>query len=461
MRILFPTAELAPLARVGGLAEATAGLLKMLRMQGAEVTPVLPDYGNIELTDEESFDLDVPSWCGPVRARCGRAGDTGEVILIDAAGLARPHPYVDPNTGDGWPDNDARFFTFSAAIAALAGVLKPDVLHLNDWHTAASIGFMADPPPTVLTIHTLGYQGVCDANWLQRIPFDPWRFSWYDVANPLVGAIRSVDKIIAVSPNYAREMLTQEQGMGMHLELERRGDALVGIRNGIDTSIWNPETDPHVAHPYTAADVEEGSKIAKAALLEEAGWDDDGSLILGVVSRLVDQKGIDLVAGLVPYLETIPAKLLLLGSGLQHIADEIRAAADERPDLVWAVTDRFDEPLAHRIFAGADLFLMPSRFEPCGLAQMQAMAYGTVPVATRVGGLVDTIIDTDENRDDGTGFLTITTDLPGLVDAVHRAARSYRLAARRKAMRKRGMSIDWSWDEPARAHLELYHELAD
>ncbi|MEZ5341526.1 MAG: glycosyltransferase, partial [Acidimicrobiales bacterium] len=206
-------------------------------------------------------------------------------------------------------------------------------------------------------------------------------------------------------------------------------------------------------------DAEEGSSRAKAALLADAGWDDDGSLLLGVVSRLVDQKGIDFITGLVPYLATIPARLVLLGSGLPHIVDDVRTAADRHPDRVWAITDRFDEPLAHRIFAGSDLFLMPSRFEPCGLAQMQALAYGTPTVATSVGGLVDTIVDIDIDRDNGTGTLTRTNDLAGFVDAVHRAARAYRLASRRKAMRRRAMNTDWSWHGPAQKHLALYEAL--
>ena len=193
--ILFATAELAPLARVGGLAEAAAGLVAGLRRAGTTVIPVIPDYGGITLTNETRIDLDVASWAGPAVARRGEAAEVGQVVLVDLPGLARPHPYVDPATGDAWLDNDHRFVAFSAAVAAVSNELEPDVLHLNDWHTSATLGFLADPPPTVLTIHTLGVQGLCDAGRLQHLPYGPRRFAWYDVMNPLVGAIRSADVI--------------------------------------------------------------------------------------------------------------------------------------------------------------------------------------------------------------------------------------------------------------------------
>ncbi len=466
--VLFAAAELAPLARVGGMAEAASGLVRALRDLGTDVLPVLPDYGTadgpIALSDEVSIELSMPDWAGPTRARRGTPeGVDNEVIFVDAPGLARPHPYVDPTTGMGWPDNDYRFFVFSAAIAELTRLLKPNVLHLNDWHTAAALGFLSadETPSTVLTIHTLGYQGVCSAEWLQRIPHESWRFAWYDVANPLVGAIRSADRIIAVSPNYAREILTEADGMGMHDELARRGDALVGIRNGIDASVWTPVDNPHLAVPYGVKDRESGKAAARAALVKQAGWDDDGSLLITVVSRLVDQKGIDLAMALAPYLASVPARIFVLGSGQANIAELVRETADANPDRIFAVTDRYDEPLAHRLFAGGDVFMMPSRFEPCGLAQMQSMAFGTPAIATPVGGLVDTIIDVDAEPKMGTGFLAQSNDVAGLVDAVHRAARTMRAARTRKAIQKRGMTHDWSWVRPAQHHLDLYAEISN
>lgn len=465
MRVLFATAEFTPLARVGGLALATAGLVNALRRSGVDVTIVLPDYGDVDLVDETSWELRLPTMTGPTRARRGTAvaadGTTvDDVILVDRPGFARPHPYVEPGTGQGWPDNDERFMAFSAAVAALAVELAPDVLHLNDWHTSAAVGFSAALPPTVLTIHTLGYQGVCDGGWLQAIPHESWRFAWYDSANPLLGAIRSVDRIVAVSPNYAREILTPEQGMGLHEELSRRADDIVGIRNGIDVVDWNPRADAHLPTTYGSDDFEDGRAAARTALLATCGWEPvTTDRLLGVVTRLVDQKGIDTIIGLAPYLEHLPARLVLLGSGQAELVELVEAAAATQPNRIFAVTDRYDEPLSHLLFAGADLFLMPSRFEPCGLAQMQAMAYGTTPVATPVGGLVDTITDVDDDPRSGTGILARTNDLAGFVDAVHRGLRAHKVAARRRAMQRRAMSIDWSWDEPARQQIEVYRSI--
>ncbi len=467
-RVLFATAELSPMVAVGGLALATSGLVKELSAQGSDVTVVLPDYGPLirDFEEETSWALDVPDWCGPTRARRGSSPSFAKVILVSRSGLERPHPYVDPSSGNGWPDNTERFFAFSAAIAALCGTienggLEPDVLHLNDWHTAASVGFMAEPPPTVLTIHTLGYQGVADAWWMSRIPHRSWLFSWYDVANPLAAAIRTVDRIVAVSPNYVQEILTPEAGMGMHEELAAKGDALIGILNGIDTSVWNPASDTMLPQTYSLKTVRKGKQAAREALLSRFGWEDGGETLIGVVSRLVDQKGIDTLVQAVPYLAGLNARVVMLGSGLQELTDIVRDAVATHPNQIAAELDAYDEPLSHLIFAGSDLFCMPSRFEPCGLAQMQAMAYGTPTIATAVGGLVDTITDADADLTNGNGFLTVTNDLPGLVDALHRATRAFGSDKRFNGIRKRGMQTDWSWKLPARTHRDLYEELAN
>ena len=468
--VLFASAELAPLVMVGGLALAASGLVKELISQEVDITVVLPDYGDAVLSssgfeEANSWGLDVPGWCGPMRARRGSAPGFPDIILIDRPGMARPHPYVDPVSGDAWPDNADRFFSFSAAIAALcapvdSGGIAPDVLHLNDWHTAATVGFSASLPPTVLTIHTLGYQGVCDAWWMGRIPHQSWMFSWYDVANPLAAAIRSVERIVAVSPNYAAEILTTEAGMGMDYELRQRGDALIGIRNGIDATVWSPQTDPMIPRKYKFKSRVRGKGEARAKMLERSGWSETGAAVIGVVSRLVDQKGIDTLMGVVPYLASMNARMVLLGSGLPGLTELVRSVAGEYPDVLAAELDAFDEPFAHLIFAGSDLFCMPSRFEPCGLAQMQAMAYGTPTVATAVGGLVDTIVDADRDLAGGTGFLTTTNDLPGLVDALHRAVRAWTSDQQFVGIVERGMNADWSWTGPAAQHVEIYHDLS-
>ncbi len=458
MRILFAAAECAPMVRVGGLAEAASGLVAELRTQH-DVTVVLPDYGFIDFVEESSVELDVPDWAAPARARFGTAPDFGSVVLVDRVGMARPHPYVDPATGNAWPDNDHRFIGFSAALADLIRREQPDVVHLNDWHTAATLGFLAERPPTVLTIHTLGYQGVTDGSWLARIPVEPWRFAWYDVANMLVGAVRTADRIIAVSPNYAREIVQPEHGMAFDHELAERGSDLVGILNGIDDAQWSPKSDSLIPTTFGAAKVAGGKADAKAELVARFGWDDNDAPLIGVVSRLVDQKGIDLLAAAAPFLDGIGANLVVLGAGTPELNDAVRWMATEFPGRVQAVVGTYDVELAHLIFAGADLMAIPSRFEPCGLAQMQAMNYGTIPVASAVGGLVDTISDIDADPDGGTGVLLSEVSVAGLVDGFHRGVRAWSQKSTRRAMQRRGMKADWSWTGPAKRHVALYQDL--
>ncbi len=456
--VLFAAAELAPLARVGGLAEAASGLARQLRADGVELDVVVPDYSDLPLADETVEEIPVPEWAGGVaRVRRGVHDAVGPIALVATAGTAKPHPYVDTN-GVGWPDNDVRFFGFSAAVAEIAARTSPGVVHLNDWHTAATLGFIGDRRPSVLTIHTLGHQGWASPQWLDRLPHHSHAYAWYDSCNPLAGAIRLADRIIAVSPNYAREIVTQEFGSGLHDELAARGDALVGIRNGIDVTQWSPATDPHLAKRYTAATVARNKPANRRALLDRVGLADEHGPVFGAVTRLVDQKGIDLLLETVWFLERLGAKLVVLGSGDAGLVDGMRWAATTFPDRV-AFVDGYDAELAHQIFGGADLFVMPSRFEPCGLAQMQAMAYGTVPVVTDLGGLHDTVVDADADPDAGTGILAPWPTGAALTDALHRGAALWRDRTRRARARDNGMAIDWSWAGPAAQHRELYRTL--
>ncbi len=444
MKVLVATAELAPVARVGGLAEAVSGLVRALRKLGVDVEVVLPDYGDITLERQSETDIETPPWAGETRIRRGHHADAGDLTLVQTPGMARPHPYVD-DTGEGWPDNDYRFMAFSAVVAALTEQSRPDVLHLNDWHSAATLGMLADRPPTVLTIHTLGYQGIASRDWLEHLPVETHRFGWHEGTNPLAGAIELADRVIAVSPNYAREILTVEAGMGLHDRLAAIGDRLVGIRNGIDADTWNPATDPHIAARFDASDLS-GRTRCRDDLIQRAGWTDERTPIVAAVTRLVDQKGVDILADAAPYLEHFPARLAILGAGDAALAATLHGLAADHPDQIF-FTEGYDEAMAHALFAGSDLFAMPSRFEPCGLAQMQAMTYGSIPVVTDVGGLHDTVIDADRHKG-GTGFVT-DVSVAGLVDGLHRGARSLRHAQRRRGIQTRGMNSDWSWDGPA------------
>ena len=453
MKVVFATAEAAPIARVGGLAEAAAGLIRSLRATtDVELTVVMPDYGDVVLDGESTSGLTVPEWVGDATVRTGVAPELGAVHLVNVPGMARPHPYVDAS-GEGWSDNHQRFFGFSAAVASLTEQVSPDVLHLNDWHTAMTLAWT--DVPSVYTIHTLGYQGHGDIGWLRAIDTDRGTaFDRHGELNPAAGAIRLADRVIAVSPNYAEEILDPARGAGLHTLLAGRGADLVGIRNGIDTSLWDPSTDPHITGSYGHGSLADKA-VNKDALLSRVGWEDDGGPLIGVVTRLVEQKGVDLLLGLVPYLERMGARLVVLGSGEERLSLWARELAQQY-SAFFTFVDGYDLALAHEIFAGADLFCMPSRFEPCGLAQMQAMAYGTIPVVTPVGGLVDTVTDIDAEPKTGTGVVALTIDGLGMLDALHRGVALWKNKRKRTSVQKRGMKIDWSWDQPTQQHLDVY-----
>ncbi|HUV19901.1 MAG TPA: glycogen/starch synthase [Ilumatobacteraceae bacterium] len=455
MRVVFATAELSPVATVGGLAAAAAGLVAELRRLGVEVDLVMPDYGDITLVDETTMRLDVPGWVGAARVRAGRHPVAGRLHLVAVPGMARSHPYLQAN-GQGWPDNDRRFFRFARAVAALVEHDPPDVLHLNDWHTGAVLAALDDPPPNVLSIHNLAYQGTTGASWLELIGPRASHYEWWGGTNPLSGAIALADRIVAVSPHHATEIVTPEGGFGLDEALRQRADDLVGILNGIDTGVWDPAADPLIAAPFTASSLEARS-TNRAALRERVGFPDDGVVLGVVVTRLTHQKGIDLLVPLIPLLAQIPMRLAILGSGDAGLAAHLHALAADHSDSL-AFVEGYDETLSHQMFAGGDLYLMPSRFEPCGLTQMQAMRYGAIPVVTAVGGLVDTVADADLHRG-GTGFVAGRTSSEDLLAALFRAERRMRDKRRRVAIQKRIMAIDWSWSEPAREYVALYRAL--
>lgn len=459
MKILFATAELRPLVSAGGLGEAAAGLTTALREAGHDVITALPAYQHWELPDELEFALRVPDWAAPASVRVGEHPVAGRLALIEVADIERPDPYVDEH-GQGWEDNDVRFARFSRAVAAFAAIEGPDIVHVNDWHTAMTPAFLHDKFPTVLTIHNLAHQGWATNEWLHQMPRHRDQYVRGDGVNMLAGAIRTANRVVAVSPNYAREIVEPADGFELDDLLRSRGDHLVGILNGIDVRQWNPETDEHLTG-FGLENFGVGRLAAKAAardkLLSHAGWADTGEPLIAMVTRLVDQKGVDLALEAARYLGGIGARLMILGSGAKNLAEAAHAAAAADPDRIW-FHEGYDVPLSHLMFAGSDMLLMPSRFEPCGLAQMQAMAYGTIPVVTPVGGLVDTVIDADR-YDDGTGFVADGVDPTALVDALHRAARAWHQAERREAIQTRGMSLDWSWNDPAAKFISLYEQV--
>lgn len=458
-RVLFATAELDPIVKVGGLGEACAGLVRALPYHAVDVDVVLPDYGDYELTGEERIDLDVPPWAAPAIARRGYLeGVASPVTLIDVPGIRRPHPYVDPTTGQDWPDNQYRFFAFCAAVTAVIRQDNPDVVHLNDWHTAAVAGMCGPAWPYVLTIHNLAFQGQCDRLWLDRLGVRSMPYLHRGEVNPLAGAVRLADRVVAVSPSYATEVCQPEFGAGLEDLMQAKGSALVGIRNGIDIDVWDPLEDLLLPAPFHRDDLD-GKTICRKELLRMTPFETEvDEPVVGLVARFVHQKGIDIALAAAPYLSRIPARLVLVGEGDPELQRQADAMAARFPDRVWNAGCYNDE-LAHQVIAGSDMLLMPSRFEPCGLTQMQAMNCGTIPVVSGVGGLRDTVVDADVDTGGGRGFVADEASPVAIVDALHRATRTWRNKRRRSAIQRRGMAVDWSWGAPAAAYARIYQEV--
>ena len=455
--MLFATAEIEPIVSTGGLGAASFGLVNALRRAGVEVTIVLPGYGNYPLDDETVMPLVVPGWVGSARARLGTHDAVGALALIEAPSLERPHPYVDPHTAQGWPDNDHRFFAWSAGVAALAHELRPDVVHVNDWHAAATLSYLDESFASVLSIHNLAHQGWGDRGWLDALGGRSGAYYERGAVNALAGAIRLADRIVAVSPTYADEIRTFEGGMGLDGLLCERGEAVSGILNGIDTDDWNPATDPALVANFSADDLEQRPRN-QATLLEEMGLDARPGPLVVSVSRFDAQKGIDLIPAVSHLLAGTPARFAFLGSGDRSTEASLASVAAWNPGRI-AFRQGYDAALAHRLFASGDFAIVPSRFEPCGLTQMQAMRYGAVPIVSNVGGLHDTVIDVDADGRNGVGIVLREVSGAGIVDGVHRAARLFGRPASYRKTQARGLTRDWSWDGPAVQYHGLYERL--
>jgi len=456
---MFATAELSPLCRVGGLADASAGLVAAMRRHGVDVEVVIPDHGGSPgLVVDFEEPLDVPDWAGPAIVRYGTVPGFGKVIAVRAAATSDVHPYNDPSTGLGWVDNDLRYLAFSAAVAALAVRRQPDVVHLNDWHTAAAVAWIPERMPVVLTVHNLTYQGECSREWLDRLGPRWDEFAHNETCNPLAGGIALADRVVAVSPSYAADTRRPGRGDGLDDLLRSRGHHYSGIRNGIDVQCWDPATDRHLPAKFSWSDLS-GKDVCRSALLRRAGLPDiPGEPVVGMVCRFVDQKGIDTALSVASQLRGMPARLVLMGRGEAGLEAAAVAAWVAEP-LRVAYLRESSEALAHLVIAGSDLLLVPSRFEPCGLTPMEAMRCGTIPVVTPVGGLRDSVIDASGNETHGNGFIAPAADAVGVSLALSRAIRAWSSPDRRADIRRSGMTADWSWRTPARSYLDLYDEV--
>src|SRR5690348_10600497 len=442
MRVLFATPECAPLTKTGGLGDVSAALPAALRALGHDVRIVLPGYppvlaGLANAREVARLEL--------LDAQC-RLLEAGDFLALDCPALYQRDggPYQDA-AGLDWPDNPRRFAALSRVAALLAGgasplAWRPQVLHCNDWPCGLApvyLSFESSRAAAVMTVHNLSFQGVFDASWMRPLALPAATFSiegveFYGKLSFLKGGLAYADAITTVSPTYAREIQTEELGCGLDGLLRARRDVLSGIVNGIDTETWDPQRDARIAQRYGPYSLERKSSN-KEALQRRLGLAvDPGLPLAGAVCRFTHQKGIDLIAAAADELVGLPVQLALLGNGERHYEAELRAIAERHPGSA-AVAVGFDEDLAHLIEAGADFFLMPSRFEPCGLNQMYSQRYGTPPVARATGGLLDTVGDGE------TGFLFEAAHSAELAAAVQRTLASWRDARRWRDIQRRGM----------------------
>jgi len=475
VELLFVASEVAPWSKTGGLGDVAAALPRALAARGHAVTVVSPRYGSIDpraagFTRKEGV-LRIRGEATAAWVRRGRP----TFWLVEHERLFGSRRGIYGEGGRDFADNAERFTFLSRAALALPGAtgMRPRIVHANDWQTGL-VPFLlrrehAEDPHlagarTVFTIHNLAYQGVFPKDVVPHLglPWDVFRFEameFYDQLSFVKAGLVFADALTTVSPTYAREIRTHQSGGGLDALLRERAVDLHGILNGIDVAEWDPATDRHLPARFSARALA-GKARCKAALQREAGLPVRPEVpLIAMISRLAEQKGIDLLVAALPELLPRDAQLVLLGSGEASLEQVLVQAAAARPDRM-AVRIGFDEGLAHRIEAGADVFLMPSRFEPCGLNQMYSLRYGTVPVVRAVGGLEDTVEDYD-GWNAGTGFKFRDYTPAALSLAVRRALELHRDRRAWRALMARGMAEDFSWERSAASYEALYRTLAE
>ncbi|HWS27732.1 MAG TPA: glycogen synthase [Xanthomonadales bacterium] len=485
MRVLFAASEVYPLAKTGGLADVAAALPAALVAQGIEVCIIMPAYRTVaeRLTSLHAAG-EVAIRGQTLRLLAGKHPDHGvPMLLVDA-----PELFARPGNPYGHPDDALRFGAFCEVVARVAlgncagapvrdespagnticsdwDLQGPaDVIHLNDWHSGLVPAYLPQSgarPRTVFTIHNLAYQGNFD-----RAQFDALGLSpalWHPAAIEFWGGFSFMkaglvlaDALTTVSPTYAREIQTAQFGESLDGVLRLRSAVLSGILNGIDTSVWNPSTDALIEHHYDATSVTTGKAANKLALQRDLGLQPSEQPLLGFIGRLAYQKGADALLAAGEELSQLPLQMVILASGDAALEHGFSDLAARHPDRI-AVRLAYDERLAHRIEAASDFFIMPSRYEPCGLNQMYSQRYGTVPLVRRVGGLADSVDDISGPTPSGIHFEN--TDAAGVSYAVRKAIELHAQAALWRQIQQNGMARDWSWRPSATRYIELYQSL--
>lgn len=472
--VLMIASEVAPFSKSGGLADVASALPRALGRLGHDVTVVTPRYRGIT----------AGQWVGEVSATVAGLtfiaglyeeplGPGARVLFVDCGPLFDRAGLYNAD-GVDFDDNPLRFaFLSIAALEWAAASPRPvHVVHAHDWQAGLAGAYLRQHfarhdglggVPLVFTIHNLAYQGIADKSWLPRLGlgwdlFTVEGLEFWDRISFLKAGVNFCEAVTTVSPTYAEEIQRPEYGYGFDGVMRARAGALTGILNGIDTDLWNPAADPHLPAPYDAKTLARKAE-SKRAVLEAFGLAADEAAmarpLVGMVSRLVDQKGFDLVAQVPESLLHLGAGFVVLGSGDGRYEHLWRTLAARRPEAV-GVHIGFDERLAHLVEAGADVFLMPSRYEPCGLNQMYSLRYGTVPVVRATGGLVDTVMPWDPATKKGTGFLFSDYSGDAMLAALTEALATFGRPAEWKRLQQNGMKADFSWERSARAYVKVY-----
>jgi starch synthase len=476
MEVLSVASEAYPLVKTGGLADVVGALPGALTAEGIRMRTLLPGY----LAVTEALHAAETLWAmpdlfgGPARLLASNAGGL-DLLVLDAPHLfARPgNPYLGPD-GRDWPDNARRFAALARIGASVAqGMLpgwRPDAVQAHDWQTALLPAYLrydgGRRVATVMTVHNLAFQGLFPTSLLAAIGLPSQALGmegveFYGQLGFLKAGLQFADRITTVSPSYAAEIRTAAGGMGLEGLLRARAGLVSGILNGIDTAIWDPAADPLLPERFSAA-APAGRRRNREELQFRLGLaPDPGALLFAVVSRLTQQKGIDLLLAALPAILAEGGQLAVLGTGEAAIEQGLRAAAAAHPGRVGCLLG-YDEALAHLIQGGADALLVPSRFEPCGLTQLCALRYGAVPVVARVGGLADTVIDASPTAlaagvATGVQFAPVTAEL--LDAAIRRTAELYRMPEVWQRLQRNGMATDVSWRDPARRYAALFRSL--
>jgi len=480
MRVLYVTSEAEPLAKSGGLADVSRALPIALRQQGIDVRILLPGYpGAIRQLKNPRIEARLEPLLGLEGAALisGQLpGSDVPVWLVHAQSLfSRPGGLYQDDGGREWADNAQRFaFLARVAVEIATGRLldwQPDIVHANDWHAGLLPLLLSTEtgtkPPTIFTIHNLAFQGNFPRDVLPAIDV-PERFftaeglEFYGQVSYLKAAIRYSEKITTVSPTYAREVLSPEFGSGLDGMLRSREEDFCGILNGIDTDLWNPETDRYLARAFSARDIS-GKRICKAELQREFGLEVSSETpVIGFVSRLAHQKMADVIRDAIPSIVESGAQFVLVGEGDPALEAAFEELGLQYPSQI-AIHIGYEEALAHRLQAGADILLAPARFEPCGLTQLYASRYGTIPLVRKTGGLADTVTDaTAATLSDrtATGFVFEDENLPGLLQVIDRALTLYKEPLTWRRLQLQAMARDFSWNISATKYAALYHEAA-